>query len=446
MADTPVDPSRPVGELPSSICALPWLNLSLDVDGSSRPCCKFAHASEASPYQLDNLRQGSLEQVWNGPAMQQLRRDFRDGVRPDECRACWDEEAAGLRSFRQTYLDDRGIVSRPDFDDLTPAQPVAFDLKLSNACNLKCRICGPVASSAWLAEEVAHGAPGSATTEFLKQNRSYFQSNKLTQVEGNRELLERWAPAVEHVEMTGGEPMLSRENRDMIELLVEHGHPERISLLLTTNATIIDDRILDQLHRFGSVVISLSIDDVGERLEYQRGPLEWADVRSNMARYAELASPTCQVFTNCSVSVFNVWDLPEYLDWMQREYRDGRISVNLNPVHYPRSFSVQVLPAPLAHEVRERLRVARAALASDAPLGAQLDGLIALVGAAGDEGAADWDLGVRTIESRDRIRGERFAEVFPDYHARMVELGVWPREAAPTARHRTRRLIARIRG
>lgn len=445
MADTAAEAS---GELPTSICALPWLNLSLDVDGSSRPCCKFAHASPDSPYQLDNLREASLEQVWNGEAMQQLRRDFRAGVRPEECRACWDEESAGLRSFRQTYLDDRGIRSRPDYDDLTPAQPVAFDLKLSNTCNLKCRICGPVASSAWLAEEIAHGRPGSEVTEQLRADKSYFQSNKLTQVPGNRELLEEWAPLVEHVEMTGGEPMLSRENRDVIELLVEHGRPDQVTLLLTTNATIIDDRILGNLHRFRSVVISLSIDDIGARLEYERGPLEWEQVRTNIERYAELASPTCQVFTNCSVSIFNVWDLPEYLDWMRTSYGDGRILPNLNLVHYPRYFSVQVIPEPLADEVRARLRSARARIDDHEPVAAQLDGLTALVGSAGDDAVQDWDEGIRTIVNRDRIRGERFDAVFPDYHARMVELGLWP-EDDPTngsAQGRARRLIARIRG
>lgn len=447
MTETAGGASDVTGDLPASICALPWLNLSLDVDGSSRPCCKFAHASADSPYQLDNLRDASLEQVWNGGAMQQLRRDFRAGVRPDECRACWDEEAAGLRSFRQTYLDDRGIVSRPDYDDLTPAQPVAFDLKLSNTCNLKCRICGPVASSAWLSEEIAHGRPGSEVTEHLRANKSYFQSNKLTQVPGNRELLLEWAEHVEHVEMTGGEPMLSRENRDVIELLVEHGRPEQVTLLLTTNATIIDDRILDNLHRFRSVVISLSIDDIGERLEYERGPLEWDQVRTNIERYAQLSSPSCQVFTNCSVSIFNVWHLPEYLDWMRTTYGDGRILPNLNVVHYPRYFSVQVMPASLADEVRDRLRRCRAGIADHEPVAAQLDGLVALVGSAGAGSADDWERGLREIVGRDQIRGERFDAVFPDYHARMVELGCWTDGGSGDgAGRRARRLIARIRG
>src|SRR5687767_6689333 len=47
-------------ERPPTICALPWQNLSLDVDGSSRPCCKFAHHDDASPYQMANLKDAPL--------------------------------------------------------------------------------------------------------------------------------------------------------------------------------------------------------------------------------------------------------------------------------------------------------------------------------------------------------------------------------------------------
>ena len=132
--------SSPDG-VPSTICPLPWLNLSLDVDGSSRPCCKFAHQSANSPYQMANLAESSLDEVWDGEGMQQLRADFRAGIQPQQCSSCWDEEAAGIRSFRQTYHDDRGITTRPDYNGVPPTQPVALDLKLSNACNLRCRIC-----------------------------------------------------------------------------------------------------------------------------------------------------------------------------------------------------------------------------------------------------------------------------------------------------------------
>ena len=80
-------------------------------------------------------------------------------------------EAAGIPSFRQTYVRDRGIHTTPDYDDVTPDHPVALDLKLTNACNLKCRICGPVASSLWLRGALRGGEHADP---HLVENKDYF--------------------------------------------------------------------------------------------------------------------------------------------------------------------------------------------------------------------------------------------------------------------------------
>src|SRR4051812_2511989 len=164
--------------LPASICPVPWINLSLDVDGTSRPCCKFDHASDRSPYQLANLKDGTLQEVWNSEGMVKLRRDFRDGIKPDECATCWREEDAGTKSYRQTFQDGR-TAAAINFDDLTPPAPVTLDVKLTNVCNLKCRICGPVASSLWLKEEIAHPSGEGGFHTYVLENRSYFLSNKI---------------------------------------------------------------------------------------------------------------------------------------------------------------------------------------------------------------------------------------------------------------------------
>lgn len=443
--------------LPDTICPLPWLNLSLDVDGSSRPCCKFAHADQ-STYQLANLSDARLEDVWNSDAMQRLRSDFRAGERPQECSACWDEEAAGIRSFRQTYLADRGITTQPDYDDPDPPQPAALDLKLSNACNLKCRICGPVASSAWLAEELAHLPEASATATFLRANKAYFQANKLTHDDANAATLRSWAPHIDHVEMTGGEPMLSRENREIIDLLVEHGRPERTTLLITTNATIVDERILAQIPKFGSVTLTLSIDDIGERLTYERSPAVWPDVAANIARYAAMSSPRCEVFTNCSVSTLNVWYLPEFLDWLVGTYPNGEILSHFNLVHNPRHACIQVLPEPLKDAVAGRLidaadsdrwpeRVVRPWNPSAMRPAEQVREVVAFM-TSGDEPSDDaWRTGRAAVHQRDEIRGERFADSFPEYAAAIAQLtGEEPSARGGGQPNRTRRLIARLRG
>ena len=95
--------------LPDTFCALPWINLSTDVNGSLRPCCKFAQPEPTNEYQLPNMKQGTLDVLWNDVRFQNLRQAFLDGKKPKECQSCWDEEAAGLKSFRVQFALDRKI-------------------------------------------------------------------------------------------------------------------------------------------------------------------------------------------------------------------------------------------------------------------------------------------------------------------------------------------------
>lgn len=435
--------TEPTSEVPETLCLLPWLNLSLDVDGTSRPCCKFEREHPGTTYAFANLADAPLQEVWNSEGMRQLRQDFLDGVRPAGCSACWDEEAAGIASFRQTYVDDRRISARPDLDDLSPPAPAALDLKLSNACNLKCRICGPVASSLWLNEELKHAPAESPTRIFLEQNKEFFRSNKITDQPANVEELRRWAPHIQSLEMTGGEPMLSKENRQIIEMICEHGNPEAVALTLTTNATVIDERILAALPRFGEVVISLSIDDIGQRLEYQRAPLRWDEVDQNLDRYAALASPTCQVFTNTTVSTLNAWYLPEYLAWIHERFPGGEIQPNLNLVHGPRHYCIQVLPRDLKEVVEARMRAA--ATGPWPPhIRDKVTGIADFMMSADEPDDVQYWAGIKVLRERDAIRGEAYALAHPEWFAELDARGWWdPPDQPVTAR---RRLVAWLTG
>lgn len=418
--------STPDGsDLPESICPLPWVNLSLDVDGSSRPCCKFAHLEPDSPYQMANLREHTLEEVWRGEGLQRLRADFRAGARPRECSTCWDEEAAGVQSYRQTFTRYRGLTGAVDFDDRTPPPPQAMDLKLTNACNLKCRICGPVASSLWLQEELATGEPAPRSfVAQLRDSRTYYLSNKLTHSPSNLATVRRWLPGLQYLELTGGEPMMSPENRELVELIASEGRPEQVGILFNTNATVIDDRILRHLPRFREVKICCSIDDTGARFEYERFPADWEAVERNLARYQEIDGLTLYAF--CSVSVLNVWYLPEYVQWLRQ--RDDRrpMDLVLNYVHFPRHFSVQVLPEAVKQRLAQRLQ---AELLDDPSLAPELAGavadLISFLGHGRSDDAAMWQQGVETIIERDRIRSQRFDATFPEWYEELVAAGAW---------------------
>lgn len=423
-------------DLPESICALPWQNLSVDVDGSSRPCCKFAHHSPDSPYQMANLKDAPLDEVWNGDGMQKLRHDFLAGVKPAECATCWDEEDAGIASLRQTWVY-RGLRAEPDYAEPTPDHPVALDLKLTNACNLKCRICGPVASSLWLREEAE--VAGEHLDPYLAENRKYFLSNKITRQDANAAVFAEWLPHLEHVELTGGEPMMSPENRQIVEALVADGKPEQVALLVTTNATVIDERIVGPFERFGQVTVSLSIDDIGERLEYERSPSAWAEVEANIVRYAGMAGERCQIYLNSSISTLNIWYLPEFLDWITGDDRLAPIGVHLNLVHNARHYNIQALPPAVKRSVRDRVERRVAETGHGEPLRGQVGEILDFMDAH-QEPASVWADFLEYTAARDRIRSERFADVFSDYHAELVRLGAWVPETPVAVPSRARRL------
>lgn len=332
--------------LPNTFCTLPWINLSTDVNGSLRPCCKFAQPSVLNEFQLPNMKEDSLDVLWNDQRFQNLRQAFLDGKKPTECMSCWNEESAGLPSFRTQFAIDKKIdTTTIEFLPYASNGPKAMDLKLNNVCNLKCRICGPQASSMFLKEEQDR-------LNIKIEDGSYWLSNKILGT-ANEAVINKWAQELIHLEMTGGEPMASPENIKVLELLVDSGRAKHINLLLNTNGTLYNKKFLDLLIQFKEVTLCLSIDDIGPRLEYERFPTEWNVIQENIKKFVELKNNNSNIFlTLCpTVSVFNVYYLPEYLEWS----KSMKLFTYYNILHYAPYNSIKNLPSKLKAIVADRL-------------------------------------------------------------------------------------------
>ena len=332
--------------LPDTFCALPWVNISTDVNGSLRPCCKFAQPDPANEFQLPNMKEGSLDLLWNDQRFQDLRQAFLNGKTPKECQSCWDEEAAGIPSFRVEFAKGKKIdISDINFSPIAEAGPRAMDLKLNNVCNLKCRICGPQASSTFLKEYQEQ-------YNIKIEDGGYWLSNKILGT-ANESVINQWAKDLVHLEITGGEPMASPENIKVMELLVESGNAKNINVLLNTNGTLYNKKFLDLVLQFKEITICVSIDDLGARLEYERYPTEWDTVQTNLEKLIELKSNNSNLsITLCpTVSVFNIYHLPVYQKWA----KDLGIFTYYNILHYPPSHSIKNLPDALKQIVSPRL-------------------------------------------------------------------------------------------
>lgn len=334
-------------------CVLPWISLETSPIGSIRPCCLADDEIVDDQGAKYNLASADLEQVRDGQQMRRLRQEFLAGQQPQTCRKCWNEERAGRTSKRMHTLDRLKHVV-PDTEWTEDAKPLMFlDLKLGNICNLKCRICGSWSSSQFATEEINDTHPDKRKATFAYQmlragawprNSSDFWQQ-----------LETMANEIRYIEFTGGEPFMIEEHFDLLKRLVERGLAGDIEIHYNTNGTVYPEQAPEIWQHFRTVEIAFSIDDVGERFEYQRSNADWLEVNANINRFFELRRQTSNIRLQVctTVNVFNVLYLADVAAWTRSREFDF---VYWNVMHDAWYFSVACLPDSVKSAVIDHLQ------------------------------------------------------------------------------------------
>ena len=334
-------------------CVLPWISLEASPIGTVRPCCLADDEildDEGNKFELSTA---TFQDIQNSRHMRGLRQQFLDSEQPQTCRKCWSEERAGRTSKRMHTLDrlkHMGIGSEFTAD----AKPLMFlDLKLGNICNLKCRICGSWSSSTIATEELQHLQPN----EHKKDNYHY---HMLRQGAWPRENQQFWSEIagisdqIQYIEFTGGEPFMIKEHFNMLQGLVDRGLASNIEIHYNTNGTQWPGSAEAIWQHFKIVEIAFSIDDVGERFEYQRSNAIWTEVISNIARFQALRSQYSNIRLQicCTINVFNVYYLETVATWILEQKMDF---VYWNMLHDAYFFSISSLPEPAKQAIAKRL-------------------------------------------------------------------------------------------
>lgn len=320
--------------LPDKICILPWISIETSPIGTARPCClakdEITYHDEQGAERKYNLNTHTLEEIYHSRYMQVLRRDFLYGQKPETCQRCWDEEAAGRTSKRiNSKIRLKEYVSDIDFNNLNPDQLWFIDLKLGNICNLKCRICGSWSSSKWAKEEIDY-IPGIDRKTHLAykflQDGAWPRENP--QFWDNLKTL---LPNIKYFEFTGGEPFLIEQHFELLRYAVETGDSQHIEIHYNTNGTVFPDayELWDQ---FKHVEIAFSIDNVGDRFEYERYGADWREVQANIIRFTRLRNNKISTQLCTTMNIQNVYYLPELCDWISTQSFDH---IYFNMLHDP---------------------------------------------------------------------------------------------------------------
>jgi MoaA/NifB/PqqE/SkfB family radical SAM enzyme len=338
-------------------CVLPWVSLEASPIGTVRPCCLAIDEIVDDQGEKFRLAGSSFDAIQNSQHMTTLRQEFLDGKQPQTCRRCWQEERAGRTSKRMHTLDrlKHMIDDRPWTQD---AKPLMFlDLKLGNICNLKCRICGSWSSSTFATEEL----------NFIidrEEKKTSFHYQMLRDGAWPRNSDNFWhqldsaMSEVRYIEFTGGEPFMIREHFDLLRRLVDRGYAHQIEIHYNTNGTQYPAEAEDIWRHFRHVEIAFSIDDVGERFEYQRTNAGWAEVNENIELFRRMRSRNRNITLQvcCTINVFNVMYLEDVANWIVEQDFDF---IYWNMLHDAYYFSIGTLPEKAKRLAQQRLEQAR---------------------------------------------------------------------------------------
>lgn len=286
----------------ATLCSFPFTGAFVFSNGNVAPCCKFEGV-------VGNVNQSTLKEIFHNDIMSQLRTDMKNGVKPTACRICWDAEAQNTTSMRQHGLSKHHhLLDQYYIDDIAIRD---CTIAPSILCNFKCRICSSDSSSSIAIEQIAF-------TNNIEEKNNIKKSLKLKTQQSINKLINSVTSLdnIDYLHILGGEPFMWPELKTLLETLISNGLAPRIHLTFTTNCSIFPDDLITLLAKFKKIEISLSIDDVGDRFEVQRGG-SWNKIYQNIINYVGLKSNKFCIKLMPTVNIQNLLYLDQVLDLSQ---------------------------------------------------------------------------------------------------------------------------------
>ena len=236
-------------------CAAPWRGLHINIRGDVKTCCA------GNPNMLGNINDKTIEQILNGPELQAIRAELREGRTHPYCVNCINRENHGGDSER-VWHNNVNEDFDPTMAGLGYDFPTLIDVRWNSTCNLSCNYCGQMDSSKWAALKKLP----------VNNNTRHYYTDVCDFIDQNR-------AHVKEVALIGGEPLLLPENERLLDVV-----PEDAVITVITNLSnpLETNRIFQKLSKRSRVGWSISFDNINERFEYVRHGAEWTQMLHNL--------------------------------------------------------------------------------------------------------------------------------------------------------------------
>jgi MoaA/NifB/PqqE/SkfB family radical SAM enzyme len=425
-----------------TFCPLPWIHLATRPNGDVRVCCT-ANASgagvtddkEVGLVKRDgvamNVRDHTIEEVWNSEHMRNTRLQMLNGEVPASCRKCFEEESKGIKSKRnwetevwKERIDVDSIVAQTNDDGSLPVNIPYFDLRLGNMCNLKCVMCSPHDSSSWIKDwklqYPQYKNPQLKEDQGWNPNFDYTWYKKGSFLDS----MKNQAQHIKELYFAGGEPLMIPEHYDILEFMVAEGHAKNCILRYNSNGTEINDTILKLWTNFKQVKFNFSIDAIHERNDYIRYPSKFKQIEQNL-KLLDDTPDNIIINIACAVQALNVHHIVDLAEWkLQQNFKKinkapfGAGIIGLHLVYLPSYMNVRVLPKEIKEKVSAKITNFATHFLRDFEFNTNPYGKERWLGLVNYMNAEDWSHKLPALQEylkiSDKTREQDFVSVFPE--------------------------------
>jgi uncharacterized radical SAM superfamily Fe-S cluster-containing enzyme len=383
-------------EFGANICLFPYLAGFYSKVGtpSIMPCSVI----KVEGWELNDQ---SLLTAINSQQWKDLRKNFINGSchTSEFCNTCSLSEINGgdsPRKLNNYYFvehltsDIIGLVRNVIDNDYTVDHILSLDFCPSNYCNYECIMCF-----------------GSASTSRNTFEIKFLDGDRMSHVDQIDEDFYKILDRVEILNFAGGESLLQKQVHEVIDYLIDRDLAKNINISLLTNVSKYPKLLVEKFKQFKNVFYTLSIDGVGDVIEYQRRGAVWQDVESNAIRLQKEVG--CVV--NYVLTAVNVFSFDQFVNW---EYKHNMDRIIISLVYdRNKNLSVAVIPPELKTPLIEKLRSAKNSYTNERFI-KLFDQIIEIL-VNTDHDKTLLSKFVEQIQIEDRVSKKKLIEVVPEW-------------------------------
>lgn len=267
----------------------------VDFQGKVSACCQFEATCEYDRY--DEM-------------MKPYREAMQRGEQIEPCRRCWQDEANGFLSLRQSAIIDFKRYSKHD-------GLMILDIRINNHCNLACTMCSDHASSLW---GKLIGSDNSTRLDDVLQDRLIKDSDKIIKLS-----------------IQGGEPFYGDDFIAFVERLPNKANMQLEIFSNTITANV--DILKKWCSEFQQVMFISSVDGIGKTFESIRWPAKWAKFERKILELYEIKKLGLNF--NFTLQNLNILNIKNFIDWRNKTIPSCAITISI--LEWPKHFQFTVL-------------------------------------------------------------------------------------------------------